>query len=314
MSGFKLQVDLQCHGIGVETLSQIPPCFLMNGPFNIRKPAWCQQPESGRTIIFEEIQSGKTKNVGNEAFFIIGRNERAHIVLDDLMVSRCHAVLLHNSNGEPYLIDLGSSHGTFIGSSRLMPYTPTLIKKSSIIRFGSLERQYILREYPKVDEIVEASKNLESVEEQTALLNTLHNQRRLSAMEVARRKDYSAVSSSSDDGSTDHSDISSLDSTLNGSSDLYFSFNPDCSGGLHRRDTVDYTEALSVWSARGGDLRRSFSFDCYEGDKARSPHAARKSGDVGLSAPLGRKKVRFSDSDLTVFAEEATAAAGQDES
>ena len=314
MSGFKLQLDLQCRGIGMETLSQIPPCFLMNGPFNIRKPAWCQQPEVGRTVIFEEIQSRKTKNVENQAFYIIGRNERAHIVLDDLMVSRCHAVLLHNGNGESYLLDLGSSHGTYIGSSRLTPYTPTLIKKCSIIRFGSLERQYILRDYPKVDKILEASKYLESIEEQTALLNTLHNQRRLSAMEVAGRKDYLALSSGSDDGSTDHSDISSLDSTLNGTTDLSFSFTPDCSGGLHRRDTVDYTEALSVWSARGGDLRRSFSFDCYECDKTRSRHAARKSGDMDLSAPLGRKKVRFSESDLTGLAEEASAPSEQDDS
>lgn len=46
--------------------------------------------------------------------------------------------------GDVYLSDLGSSHGTHIGHQRLTPFTMTLLKPNSIIRFGSSD-QYIIR-------------------------------------------------------------------------------------------------------------------------------------------------------------------------
>lgn len=302
VASFKLHLNLHCHGVGVETLSQIPPCFLMSGPFAIRKPAWCQIPQADRKIIFEEIQSGKVKDIGNAAFFIIGRNERAQIVLNDMMVSRCHAVLLHNSNGDCYILDMGSSHGTFIGSTKIVPYTPTLVKKSSIIRFGSMEKQYILREFPRVDEVLEASKRFESAEEQAAYLNKYHNQASLMAAELSRYRCLSLDDHEHDNGSltsgcTDQSDSSSDSSNYAPCRP----FTPDCSIGIYRRDTVDYTDRPSTVHGRGG-LRRSYSLDL-------NPH--RKSHECDLASPLDRKRVRFSASDLSVFAEEAVGVSGQ---
>jgi hypothetical protein len=295
MRSSKLQLDLHCHGSGMETLSQIPPCFLMSGPFALRKPAWCQIPGADRKVIFEEIHSGQVKDVGNAPFYIIGRNERAHIVLNDLMVSRCHAVLLHNGNGDCYLLDLGSSHGTFIGSSKIVPYTPTLVKKSSIIRFGSMERQYIIREFPKVNVVLEAVKSIESAEEQTAYLNKYHNQASLMAEELARYRCFSMdehETGSSSSGYTDQSDSSSDSSSCAPCT----SFTPDCSIGLYRRDTVDYTERPPPIPGREG-LQRSFSLDV---------NSTRKSHECNLSSPMDRKRVRFSAGDLSVFAEEVT--------
>jgi class 3 adenylate cyclase len=48
--------------------------------------------------------------------YSIGRSQRCDIVLTDGSVSRHHAELVLTNDGEYYLTDCGSSHGTFVGS------------------------------------------------------------------------------------------------------------------------------------------------------------------------------------------------------
>jgi pSer/pThr/pTyr-binding forkhead associated (FHA) protein len=173
MNCLKLHLDVPCVTIPSETLAPIPLPFLFNQPYDVKKPSWCAAPNI--PLHFEEMGSLKYREIGNEPYQLIGRNDRCQIILNDVMVSRCHALLLHTSSADSYLLDLNSSHGTYLGNVRLTPFVPTLIKKCSVIRFGSSEQQYLLREYPKVDDVLKKSNRCESVEEKEVMLNTFHN-------------------------------------------------------------------------------------------------------------------------------------------
>lgn len=62
--------------------------------------------------------------------------------------SRRHAAIVHHDNGAAYAIDLGSSHGTFLGGSRLQPNKPALLKNGSQLTFGTGGPTYVLRRQP----------------------------------------------------------------------------------------------------------------------------------------------------------------------
>lgn len=149
---------------------------------SIKKPTWCIQPQND--FILEEIRyNNRIFDLSKKEFYIVGRNEKSDIVIGNLLVSRQHAVIIHHENGTPYLIDLGSSHGTFIGQDRLLPFVPIAISKGQFIRFGT-DIQFLIRNFPKIDIINEKviiSNDIDSstlsFDEKSVKLNTLLNQR-----------------------------------------------------------------------------------------------------------------------------------------
>jgi len=86
----------------------------------------------------------------NVIFF--GRNkELCDFTIDHASCSRVHAALLwHKDLNRPFLIDLGSTHGTFIGHILLETHKPQQVHIDSEIHFGESSRIYIIRERPQV--------------------------------------------------------------------------------------------------------------------------------------------------------------------
>src|SRR5438046_10600574 len=76
-------------------------------PFLISKLGGSQQPD----IELTEIKS---------APFWIGRHPRCDLVLPDPEVSRLHARLSLDDEGNVYLVDNGSRNGTFVNRIRIM--------------------------------------------------------------------------------------------------------------------------------------------------------------------------------------------------
>ncbi len=69
-----------------------------------------------KAVVIQGDKKGKTLNLDDE--LVIGRGEKAGLVLDDTYVSTVHARIF--SKGDTYMLeDLGSTNGTYINRQRV---------------------------------------------------------------------------------------------------------------------------------------------------------------------------------------------------
>ena len=135
-------------------------------------PDWCDEPK--RVYRIENIENQESMDLDRKAYLSVGRNPNSEIYFGDLRVSRHHALFLHHVSGELYLVDLDSTHGTFIGSERLVPYQPFLVKNGSLIRFGgsSSKRGFIVRLLPNMKAVYTKCEGISCEEDKQTFLNT----------------------------------------------------------------------------------------------------------------------------------------------
>ncbi|KAH8284538.1 hypothetical protein KR018_003345, partial [Drosophila ironensis] len=88
--------------------------------------------------------------VDEKRCYLFGRNSQMNdFCIDHASCSRVHAAFVYHKHlNIAYLVDLGSTHGTFIGTLRLESYKPTQLQINSTFHFGASTRNYILRERP----------------------------------------------------------------------------------------------------------------------------------------------------------------------
>lgn len=88
--------------------------------------------------------------------YLFGRNpELNDFRIDHSSCSRVHAALVYHKHlNLTYLVDLGSTHGTFIGNIRLEGHKPTVVQIGSVFHFGASTRFYTLRERPKTTQSI----------------------------------------------------------------------------------------------------------------------------------------------------------------
>lgn len=72
-----------------------------------------------------------------KAVLTLGRDKNSDIVLKDIMASRNHAMIRRLGQNDYYLIDSGSSNGSFVNQQRVS--APTLLKAGDSIRIGKIE-------------------------------------------------------------------------------------------------------------------------------------------------------------------------------
>lgn len=76
-------------------------------------------------------------------FITFGRNKAADVVVEHPSTSRLHAVLQFRGR-EAFLVDCGSTHGTFLNRGTLRPGLFYAVHVGSQFRFGQSMRSYIL--------------------------------------------------------------------------------------------------------------------------------------------------------------------------
>ncbi|KAH8328886.1 hypothetical protein KR074_009893, partial [Drosophila pseudoananassae] len=88
--------------------------------------------------------------VDEKRCYLFGRNSQMNdFCIDHASCSRVHAAFVYHKHlNIAYLVDLGSTHGTFIGTLRLEAHKPTQLQINSTFHFGASTRNYILRERP----------------------------------------------------------------------------------------------------------------------------------------------------------------------
>jgi len=95
---------------------------------------------------------------GGAKYYMFGRAPKTckdghGFVINHPSLSRQHAVIIHAENDALYVIDLDSAHGTWVNNSRIVPYTPQLLENANILTFGQSTRRYVVRVFPKEDQI-----------------------------------------------------------------------------------------------------------------------------------------------------------------
>lgn len=85
------------------------------------------------------------KKLWEKGWYLFGRAPICDIVLDHPSISRQHAVIQYKKNGDAFLYDLGSTHGTFVGKNRLKSnqYYP-IVQGNNLLKFGNSSRLYVL--------------------------------------------------------------------------------------------------------------------------------------------------------------------------
>lgn len=112
-------------------------------------PSWARRPKL-RQCGLEVYKQGKLvsiiRDINRKKCTIFGRNKQlCDVRLDHPSISRQHAAVLHGSSGNPYLMDLGSSHGSSINHKKLVENKREPLKDGDVIKFGASSREYHVR-------------------------------------------------------------------------------------------------------------------------------------------------------------------------
>jgi len=115
-------------------------------------PSWAGKPAVG--LHLDVLKDGKLIQklmVDEKKCYLFGRNSQLNdFTIDHNSCSRVHSALVYHKHlSRCFLVDLGSTHGTFIGNIRLERHKPTQLPIDSRFHFGASTRQYIIRERPQ---------------------------------------------------------------------------------------------------------------------------------------------------------------------
>ncbi|XP_067627931.1 nuclear inhibitor of protein phosphatase 1 [Eurosta solidaginis] len=166
-------------------------------------PSWAGKPPTGLHLdVLKDDKLVQKLMVDEKRCYLFGRNTQMNdFCIDHASCSRVHAAFVYHKHlNLAYLVDLGSTHGTYIGTLRLEAHKPTQLQINSTFHFGASTRRYILRERPSAGQrnsiiedlpLIETSDGtlLGLPETQTELdnlteYNTAHN-RRISMLGIA---------------------------------------------------------------------------------------------------------------------------------
>jgi len=115
-------------------------------------PSWAGKPSVGLHLdVLKESKLIQKLMIDEKKCYLFGRNPHLNdFCIDHGSCSRVHAALVwHKHLERSFLVDLGSTHGTFIGNFRIEANKPTQLPVDSTFRFGESTRKYIMRERPK---------------------------------------------------------------------------------------------------------------------------------------------------------------------
>ncbi|GBF78955.1 adenylate/guanylate cyclase domain-containing protein [Aphanothece sacrum] len=121
-------------------------------------------------------------------YWTIGRDKENDFVIGDYSISRNHAILQSTETGEFFLIDLGSSNGTFVNGRRVT--IPVTLHNGDQITFGKTEVDF----YSSLpDRSTDYNRN--TIERDTVVLH----ERRLTSVMVVDMRNFTTLARQLDD-------------------------------------------------------------------------------------------------------------------
>ncbi|KAG2222709.1 hypothetical protein INT45_011197 [Circinella minor] len=136
-----------------------PPQQQEAPPLPYKKPEWSAQAQYGYG--FEVLKGGLSldKIMGpQKEFATIGRLPLCDIQMEHPSISRYHAILQFNNDGNIFIYDLDSAHGTRVNKHLIQPRTYIPLKPGDQVRFGESTRLCIFETDQPLDEEEEIEK------------------------------------------------------------------------------------------------------------------------------------------------------------
>ncbi|KAF9961921.1 Kanadaptin [Mortierella alpina] len=133
-------------------------------PLKYHKPAWSGYPN--QQFFFEVIKNGVIVDrikAPEKEFLVIGRLPLCDLEMEHPSLSRYHAVVQFKSNGECFIYDLNSSHGTKLNKTKIPPQMHVSLKPGDQLRFGESTRIYLFQTEQEVDQEEEDRKMVASM-------------------------------------------------------------------------------------------------------------------------------------------------------
>jgi len=93
------------------------------------------------SAVLRYSHNDQTKEVACKTVITLGRDVHNDIPIDDLTVSRNHAMVRRIGHDDYYLIDSGSANGSLLNGNRIS--MPTLLKNGDQIKIGNLSVQFV---------------------------------------------------------------------------------------------------------------------------------------------------------------------------
>ncbi|NOZ11471.1 MAG: adenylate/guanylate cyclase domain-containing protein [Gammaproteobacteria bacterium] len=106
-------------------------------------------------LLLIKLSSGKNLEMVAEPIMTVGRDKNNTIVIDEKLVSRNHGMIRRLGEGDYYLIDVGSSNGSFVNGRRIA--TPQLLKDGDEIKIGQTTIVFQLERSGELPDSVDAS-------------------------------------------------------------------------------------------------------------------------------------------------------------
>lgn len=101
-----------------------------------------------RFYVFKGNETLPTLHIHRQSAFLLGKDRKiVDLPIDHPSCSRQHAVLQYryvNGRTTPYIIDLGSSNGTFLNNSQIEAKRYYELREKDMLKFGFSSREYVL--------------------------------------------------------------------------------------------------------------------------------------------------------------------------
>ncbi|MEX0268180.1 FHA domain-containing protein [Leptolyngbyaceae cyanobacterium UHCC 1019] len=135
-----------------KSLSQVATLIepILNAPSRCEVSSnYIQAVTTGRTTFLTtnltNVCSTQVTEMANS--WLIGRSSNCAIAILEKSISRCHAVIGHHPHEGFYMMDLGSSNGTWVNHTKLVPLQQQFLKDGDLIEFNKIRAEFFISGY-----------------------------------------------------------------------------------------------------------------------------------------------------------------------